>query len=160
MRLTIAAVGRLKPGPERELFKTYVERLESVGRGHHIGPLGLIEILESKGRAAAARREDEAKRLLEKLGHPPYLIVLDEAGKALSSLDFAKLLRRRRDAGEAELAFVIGGADGIGKPLVDRAKLQLALGPMTLSHGLARVVLAEQLYRAGTIIAGHPYHRA
>ena len=160
MRLTIAAIGRLKPGPERELFKSYVKRLEAVGRSHHIGPLGLIEIRESKQRVAAARREEEARRLLEKLSNPPYLIVLDEAGKALSSRDFADFVRRRRDAGEAELAFVVGGADGIGKPLIDKAKLKLALGAMTLSHGLARVVLAEQLYRAGTIIAGHPYHRA
>ena len=160
MRLTIAAVGRLKPGPERELFKTYVKRLESVGRAHHIWPLGVIEILESKARNTAARRADEAKRLLEKLGHPPYLIVLDEAGKALSSREFADFLRRRRDSGEAELAFVIGGADGTGKPLMDKAELRLALGRMTFPHGLARVVLAEQLYRAGTIIAGHPYHRA
>lgn len=159
MRLTIAAVGRLKPGPERELFKSYAKRLESVGRNHHIGPLVLIEILESKQRASAARREDEAKRLLEKLRSPPYLIVLDEAGKALSSREIANFVRDRRDAGEAELAFAVGGADGIGKPLMDKAKLRLALGPMTLSHGLARLVLAEQLYRAGTIIAGHPYHR-
>jgi len=159
MRLTIAAIGRLKPGPERELFKTYVDRLEAVGRNHHIGPVSLVEIPESKQRTAAARREDEAKRLLEKLGATPYLIVLDEAGEALSSRKFADFLRNRRDAGEAELAFVVGAADGIGKPLTDKAKQQLALGPMTLSHGLARVVLAEQLYRAGTIIAGHPYHR-
>jgi 23S rRNA (pseudouridine1915-N3)-methyltransferase len=159
MRLTIAAIGRLKPGPERELFKTYVDRLEAVGRGHHIGPVSLIEIPESKQRSAAARRDDEAKRILEKLGHQPHLIVLDEAGDALSSRKFADLLRRRRDAGEAELAFVVGAADGIGRQLTDKANQQLALGPMTLSHGLARVVLAEQLYRAGTIIAGHPYHR-
>jgi 23S rRNA (pseudouridine1915-N3)-methyltransferase len=159
MRLTIAAIGRLKPGPERELFKTYLDRLEAVGRNHHIGPVTWIEIPESKRRSAAARREDEARRLLEKLGHPPYLIVLDEAGDAHSSRKFADFLRNWRDAGEAELAFVVGGADGIGKPLTDKAKQQLALGPMTLSHGLARVVLAEQLYRAGTIIAGHPYHR-
>lgn len=159
MRLTIDAVGRLKAGPLRELFKTYCGRFDALGRNIHVGPIALREFRESKARSPAARREEEAGHLLEKRPNSPYLIVLDEAGDALTSRKFASLLVNRRDAGDAELVFIVGGADGVARSLADRANLQLALGPMTLSHGLARVVLAEQLYRAATIIAGHPYHR-
>lgn len=102
---------------------------------------------------------DESQRLLSKLGDTA-LVILDERGKSLTSDAFAAFLRRRRDSGSNALAFVIGGPDGHGTPIRERASDTLSFGAMTMPHGLARVLLAEQLYRAATIISGHPYHRA
>lgn len=158
MRLTLAAVGKLKDGPERELFDRYWERLGALGRRISLSPCTLSEIPESRAASAASRSDDEASRLVAKLGEGR-IVLLDERGKNLSSEIFAALIRRHRDAGLAGLAFVIGGPDGHGRLLRERAADVVSLGALTLPHGLARVVLAEQLYRAATIIAGHPYHR-
>lgn len=159
VRVTVAAVGRLKDGPERALLRRYGERIAAAGRGLGIGPLNMIEIAESRRASAPERREEEARALLAKLPSPSHLFVLDERGEALSSTAFARRLATLREAGAAHIAFVIGGPDGIGEPLRARAQQLLSLGPMTLPHGLVRVVLAEQLYRALTILSGHPYHR-
>lgn len=159
MRLTLAAIGKLKDGPERELFERYWQRLEAAGRRLSIGPCALVELPESRAAAAELRMADEAQRLLAKLGDSR-IILLDERGKSISSDAFAALVRRHRDGGLASLAFVIGGPDGHGAAIRGRAGDVLSFGAMTMPHGLARVVLAEQLYRTATIIAGHPYHRA
>jgi len=160
MRLLIAAVGKLKQGPERELCVHYIARAEALGRSLGLSPLSTVELSEAKDADAKARRAAEADALLAKV--PPHhtLICLDPAGKALSSEGLAGFLGQARDGGAAGLAFLVGGPDGLGAAALERADLSLSLGAMTLPHGLARIVLAEQLYRAMTILAGHPYHRA
>jgi 23S rRNA (pseudouridine1915-N3)-methyltransferase len=157
MRVLIAAVGRLKDGAETVLVERYVERLAPRVAG--VGPITISEIPEARQSGAAARKDDEAERLLRAAAKADFRIALDERGKASSSDAFAKLLGRKRDDGIATLAFLIGGPDGHGKAALDAADLALSLGPMTLPHGLARVVLTEQIYRAVTILSGHPYHR-
>ncbi|MFM9850172.1 MAG: 23S rRNA (pseudouridine(1915)-N(3))-methyltransferase RlmH [Hyphomicrobiaceae bacterium] len=158
MRVLIAAVGRLKDGAEKVLADRYVERLAPRVGG--IGPVLVVEIPEARQSSAAARQADEAERLMRAAAKADFCIALDERGKDLSSDSFAKLLGRKRDDGIATLAFLIGGPDGHGKAALDDADLMISLSPMTLPHGLARVVLAEQIYRAVTILSGHPYHRA
>ncbi len=159
MRIEILAIGRLKDGPNRLLFQNYVERFEVLGRAHALGPLKLQELPESRARSANARKDDEAERLMKCADNSGYLVALDERGKTYSSKDFSDFILRSRDDGLSSMTFVIGGADGHGALLKRHAKISLSLGPMTLPHGLARIVLAEQLYRATTIIARHPYHR-
>lgn len=158
MRFIIAAVGRLKDA-ERELCERYAKRLDGSGRALGLGPLSISELNESRAASAEARKADEAVRLLKAAGVSQH-VVLDEGGKALSSAAFAAWIAQRRDGGCKTLAFLIGGADGHGAEVASAAVLRLSLGPMTLPHGLARAVLVEQLYRATTILSGHPYHRA
>lgn len=160
MRLLIAAIGKLKQGPERDLFAHYLGRAETAGRKLHLSPLGVIEVAESKAATASARVKAEAEALLAKIPATHKLVCLDPGGEALSSEAFARLLAKFRDEGQEGIAFVIGGADGLSKEAPVSAAKVLSLGPMTLPHGLARIVLAEQIYRAATILAGHPYHRA
>ena len=161
MRLLIAAVGKLKQGPERALCTHYFGRAEALGRSLGLSPLTIAELPESRAPAASDRRSAEAKALLTKLPSDFAVMCLDPGGNRLSSEAFAETLAARRDSAAAPgLAFVLGGPDGLGEAVLDRAVLSLSLGPMTLTHGLARIVLAEQLYRAMTILAGHPYHRA
>ena len=160
MRLLIAAVGKLKQGPERELRTHYLGRAEVLGRTLSLSPLSSLELPESKAGSADARRAAEAEALLAKVPAGFRRVCLDPGGKALSSEDFARILGERRDGGTIGLAFLIGGPDGFGAAVRDGADFLLSLGPMTLPHGLARIVLAEQIYRAMTILAGHPYHRA
>jgi 23S rRNA (pseudouridine1915-N3)-methyltransferase len=160
MRLLIAAVGKLKQGPERELFAHYVARADAIGRKLGLSPLGVIEVAEAKAAAAKARAEAEAQALLAKVPSSHKVICLDPGGDQLGSEGFAKGLAQIRDGGAQGLAFLIGGADGLGLAALFKADRVVSLGPMTLPHGLARIVLAEQIYRAGTILAGHPYHRA
>jgi 23S rRNA (pseudouridine1915-N3)-methyltransferase len=160
MRLLIAAIGKLKRGPERDLFAHYLGRAETAGRKPHLSPLGVIEIAEAKEATPQARMEAEAQSLLAKRPISYKLICLDRGGTQLGSEGFAQILAKYRDAGVQGVAFFIGGADGLGLSASFKADLMLSLGPMTLPHGLARIVLAEQIYRAATILAGHPYHRA
>ena len=160
MRLVIAAVGRLKDGPERDLFDRYRSRLEASGRGLGWGPVQVTEIGESRASDVAARQNEEADRLLAKAGDIETKVVLDEDGRQFSSDAFAKYLRGQREKGVRSLGFVIGGPDGHGEKMLAGADLKLSLGQMTLPHMLARVLIAEQLYRAATILTGHPYHRA
>lgn len=160
MRVAIVAVGRLKDGPDRALCSTYLDRFNASGRALALGPITENELPESRARTAAARKDDEAARLLARTSDAGTLIALDERGKLFSSTDFARFLQNQRDDGIREVAFAIGGPDGHGKQLLNRAARTMSLSQMTLPHALARIVLAEQLYRAATIIAGHPYHRA
>lgn len=160
MRLILACVGRLKDGPEREIYSRYAQRLDAAGRALALGPLRLAEIPESRAGSVAERKADEAGRLLKAIAGAPVRVVLHETGRQLSSTAFAHDLAARRDNGIETLAFLIGGPDGHDESLLASANLALSLGAMTLPHGLARIVLAEQLYRAATILSGHPYHRA
>lgn len=159
MRLLIAAVGKLKHGPERELFAHYLDRAEAIGRKTGLSPLSAIEVAEAKAATAQARMEAEAKTLLAKLPSSYKLICLDRGGDQLGSEEFAQALAKFRDGGAQGLAFFIGGADGLGLAAHFKADRVVSLGPITLPHGLARIVLAEQIYRAGTLLTGHPYHR-
>lgn len=159
MRIHVAAIGRLKREAERDLLAKYIERFEAVGRGISLGPLKLTELPESRSATADLRKADEAARLLKATGSEPR-IALDEHGRAISSAAFADWLRKERDGGAQSLALLIGGPDGHGAAALEGAALHLSLGPMTLPHGLARIVLIEQLYRAATILSGHPYHRS
>ena len=155
MRLTLAAVGRAKPGSSRELFEDYVARL----RRGPLGPLTLKEVEVRRTLPPAELKRYEAELLLGAVPQGARLIALDERGKALDSAGFARLLGRWRDEGVREAAFVIGGADGLDKSVREAADVVLSLGPMTWPHLLVRVLLAEQLYRAQSILTGHPYHR-
>lgn len=160
MRLTIAAIGRLKERGEPELLARYRDRIDASGRALALGPLTITELAEARQNDTRQRRDDEATRLLQAAARADRRVVLDEHGKAITSEAFARWLAAERDGGAREVAFLIGGPDGHGAAAISAATLKLSLGPMTLPHGLARVLLVEQLYRALTIISGHPYHRA
>lgn len=158
MRVTIAAVGRLKAGPERELIDRYLKRAMAAGK-----KLGLTfavrEIAESRAADTARRKKEEAIALLAAVPTSAVLVALDETGKTLDSRAMADRVGGWRDGGAQDLVFALGGADGHGEALLAKASLRLAFGPMTWPHQLARLMLAEQLYRTVTILAGHPYHR-
>lgn len=158
MKLTIVAAGRLKAGPEKELLADYQKRLKPAPAG--LGPLSITEIEARKGLEGDPLKAAEAALFEAALPAGAARIVLDERGKMLNSPQFAALLEGLRDQGCREAAFVIGGADGHDAAFRDRADHVISLGAMTLPHMLARAVLAEQLYRAATILSGHPYHRA
>ena len=155
MRVTVCAVGRLRAGPEKALIDDYQTRFDRTGRGQGLGPLTLTEIDDRKGGGMAA----EAALLDRALPQNARVIALDERGRLMSSPDFAATLARFRDDGCSDLAFLIGGADGLDPTLRDRADLSLSFGKMVWPHVLARVMLTEQLYRAASILAGLPYHR-
>lgn len=159
MDLVIAAAGRLKEGPERALFRRYADRIAPAGRSVGIGALNVVEIGESRRGSANERRAEESAGLLKKIGSNAALAGLETRGEALTSEALARFLAEQREAGQGRLAFVIGGPDGHGHDLIGRADRLLSLGRMTLPHALVRIVLAEQLYRAVTILSGHPYHR-
>lgn len=160
MRLIIAAVGRLKQGAERDLLDKYRDRFEPLAKRLGLAPVVWHEIGESRAADAAKRRDEEAAALLKLVRDAEYRVVLDERGKPLTSEAFARALAKARDGGAKAAGIVIGGPDGLAQPVRDAAHLQLALGGITLPHQLVRIVLAEQLYRAATILTGHPYHRA
>jgi 23S rRNA (pseudouridine1915-N3)-methyltransferase len=159
MRLIVAAVGRLKDA-ERELCARYAKRFDAAGRALGLGPLAISELSESRAASAEARKTEEAARLLKAAPATARRVALDTGGKAMSSEAFAAFIARMRDDGCRELAFLIGGPDGHGAEALAGSALSLSLGAMTLPYGLARAVLIEQLYRAATILSGHPYHRA
>lgn len=160
MRLLIAAVGRLKAGPERELLARYVDRTNATGKSLALAPLEILEVPESAAQSAAKRKSDEAKALLGAVPDKARLIALDERGKSLSSEDFAERLGKFRDSGSSTIAFLIGGADGLDETLRKSADLVMAFGSATFPHQIVRILLAEQIYRAATILSGHPYHRS
>lgn len=159
MRIAIHAVGRLKHGPERELCERYLDRLTKTGPALGFEFAGLQEIAESKARDAETRCREEASKLVtfSEPGHE--LILLDETGKNVDSAAFADLLAKMRDDGCRNCVFAIGGPDGHDPSLRTTARHTLSFGKLTWPHQLARIMLAEQLYRAVTILSGHPYHR-
>jgi 23S rRNA (pseudouridine1915-N3)-methyltransferase len=158
MLITIAAVGKMKAGPERTLFERYVERTTGAGRSLAL-TFATREFVESRYAAATARKEQEAEALLGAVPTDHVLIALDETGRSLDSRAFADRIAKWRDDGTPGLVFALGGADGHGPALLQKSTLRLAFGTMTWPHQLARIMLAEQLYRAVTILSGHPYHR-
>jgi 23S rRNA (pseudouridine1915-N3)-methyltransferase len=159
MRLIVAAVGRLKDGAERDLLEKYQHRFAALGRRLGFAPVDWHEVPESRAGSTPQRRTEEGARLVKFAGDAGFIIVLDERGKTLSSESFASALRDARDRGGGAAAILIGGPDGLSPEVLEAAHFKVALSGMTLPHGLARIVLAEQLYRAATILAGHPYHR-
>jgi 23S rRNA (pseudouridine1915-N3)-methyltransferase len=159
MRIVIAAVGRLKDGPERELVARYAERAAQTGRALALGPIDMREISESRAKRAEDRKREEAAALTALLVPGAPVVALEEGGKSLSSLEFATTLGRWRDDGAPAAQFLIGGADGLDPALVKNATLVLGFGRMTWPHQIVRALLSEQIYRAATILAGHPYHR-
>jgi 23S rRNA (pseudouridine1915-N3)-methyltransferase len=158
LRILIAAIGRMKNGPERELVARYLERAQGSGKPLALTGFDVIEMSESRAGSAAARKAEEARALRAALPDG-ITVMLDERGKSLTSDAFATQLARWRDDGRPAVSFVIGGADGIDPDYVRGADLTLSFSPMVWPHQLVRIMLAEQLYRATTILSGHPYHR-
>jgi 23S rRNA (pseudouridine1915-N3)-methyltransferase len=158
VKVTIAAIGRLKAGPEREIAERLLARAEASGRKIGI-TFATREFAESRAASSETRRHQEAAALLAAIPEKAVLIALDENGQAIASRAFATRLAKWRDGGTPELVFAVGGADGHGAELLDKSSLRLAFGAMTWPHQLVRLMLAEQLYRAVTILTGHPYHR-
>jgi 23S rRNA (pseudouridine1915-N3)-methyltransferase len=160
MRLVIAAVGRLKQGPERELAAWYRKRAEAGGRPLGLRDVEIVEIRESRAPDVDRRRVEESIALANVIPDGAVVVVLDQRGESLDSPALAGLLRQWRAEDRAAVCFLVGGADGLASSLVERAKVRLAFGKATWPHQLVRVMLLEQIYRAGTILVGHPYHRA
>ena len=156
MRVHLCVVGRLRGGPENDLVSDYLTRFDRTGRALGLGPARVVEVEDKKGGGKGA----EAALLRKAVPDGALICALDERGTAMTSPDFAGLLADKRDQGRGDIAFVIGGADGLDPGLVDQADLTLSFGAMVWPHMLARVMLAEQLYRAASILAGSPYPRA
>ena len=159
MRILIAAVGRLKQGPERELAAAYRKRAEAVGRSFGLRDIEIVEIRESRAQDAERRRTEESIAIANVIPDRAVVAILDERGDSFDSTGFAGLLRKWREEDRPAACFIIGGADGLAPSLRERARVKLAFGTATWPHQLVRIMLLEQLYRAGTIMAGHPYHR-
>lgn len=159
MRLVVAAVGKLKRGPERELAERYRERLDKVGRGIGLRGINIIEILESKNRDVGHRMIEESIALATVIPEGAAVVLLDERGRAADTGALVDAMRTWRDSGRGACVFVIGGADGLAPGLREKADLMVAFGAMTWPHQLVRIMLLEQLYRVATVLAGHPYHR-
>ena len=159
MRLTVVAVGRLKQGPERQLAGRYQDRAAKAGRAIGFRTLDVVEVEESRNRDTARRMIEESVAIANVVPEGAAVVLLDERGSLVGSKGFAEQLARWRDDGRGDAVFVIGGPDGLAPSLRDRADLRLAFGAMTWPHQLVRIMLLEQLYRAMTILAGHPYHR-
>lgn len=155
MRIHLCVVGRLRSGPERSLVDDYLTRFDRTGRALGLGPARVVEVEDRKGGGMAA----EADLLRRALPNGAHLCVMDERGRNMTSPDFAQWMARLRDTGTQDIAFVIGGADGIDPSLRAESHSALSFGQMVWPHMLARVMLTEQLYRAASILAGSPYHR-
>jgi 23S rRNA (pseudouridine1915-N3)-methyltransferase len=151
MRISVIAVGRMKSGPEQTLTEHFRSRIT--------WPVDIREVEEKKKLPSAALRAREGELLLAACPAGATIIALDERGKQLTSRAFAQRLGNWRDEGLADLAFIIGGADGLAREALTRATQTLSLGSMTWPHMLVRGLLLEQIYRAQQILAGHPYHR-
>ena len=160
MRVVIAAVGRLKQGPERDLAERYRKRAAEAGRSLGLRPIEVVEIREGRDRDAARRIAEESAALAGAIADGSAIVALDRRGENLASDALAARLRRWQEGPRPAVAFLVGGPDGLADSLGSRAELRLAFGAATWPHQLARIMLLEQLYRAMTILSGHPYHRA
>lgn len=159
MRVLLTAVGRLKVGPEREICSRYLDRAAMASRSVGLTGVDFREFDESRARRPEGRKADEARAVEPHIPPGARIVALDERGKTLTSEAFAADIGKARDAGTSAYVLVIGGADGLDPALRARASLVLAFGAMTWPHQLVRIMAAEQIYRAVTILAGHPYHR-
>ena len=160
MRLIVAAIGRLKAGPERELAERYRDRVAKAGRAVGLRDIEIVEIRESRAQDVAKRVLEESIALANIIPERAIIVALDEKGESIDSGALTGALRGWRDGGRPAAVLCIGGADGLGTEIKRRADLTLAFGAATWPHQLVRIMLLEQLYRAVTILAGHPYHRA
>lgn len=158
MRIVIAAIGRMKQGPERELVARYLDRAKASGKPLALTGFDILEFAESRASSADSRKDEEA-RILRAALPEGIVVALDEHGRSLASAAFATQLSRWRDDGRPAISFVIGGADGLDPAFAKAADLTLSFSPLTWPHQLVRIMLAEQLYRTTTILSGHPYHR-
>ena len=156
MRVHIVAVGRLRAGPERDLIDDYLTRFDRTGRALALGPANVIEVEDKKNAGMGA----EAALLEKSIPNGALICIMDERGKVMTSPDFADQLGGWRDQGRQDVAFVIGGADGLDPAFRAKADAALSFGKMVWPHMLVRVMLSEQLYRAASILSGSPYHRA
>jgi 23S rRNA (pseudouridine1915-N3)-methyltransferase len=159
MRIAIHAVGRLKIGPERELADRYLDRAEKAGRLIGITGVDVREVVESRARDVQSRKDEEAAALLSDVSPGSVLIALDERGDLPTSERFASMLGDARDRGTPEAILLIGGPDGHGSAVLSRAGHRVSFGRLTWPHQIVRILAAEQVYRAVTILSGHPYHR-
>tara|TARA_R110002124_G_scaffold64985_2_gene177593 strand:+ start:398833 stop:399291 length:459 start_codon:yes stop_codon:yes gene_type:complete len=150
MRIDVISCGRLKKGPLKELVEEYQTRIR--------WSLSIFEV-ESRYRESENQQLEEERKILDKLDNQAFVVVLDERGNGLKSLDFAKTIEKLQNTGESHIQFIIGGAEGVTDKVRDKANLLLSFGQQTWPHMLARVMLMEQIYRAQQILAGHPYHR-
>lgn len=160
MRLTVAAIGKLKAGPDRELAERYRDRAAKAGRSLGFKALDIIEIGESRAGRVEERIVEEGTALLKNADDNTVRIALDEKGTPLGSEAFAARLGGWKDSGRPAAVFAIGGADGLSPAFKSKAELIWSFGAATWPHQLVRIMLLEQLYRAITILSGHPYHRA
>ena len=159
MKVSIQAVGKLKAGPEADLCDRYLDRARKAGRQLGLRGFQVAELPEARGARAADRMAAEAEALIATLDSRAF-VCLAEGGELLGSDAFAGWLRSMADSGHASLDFVIGGPDGLDPKVAAAAERSLSFGRLTWPHQLVRIMLAEQLYRATTILLGHPYHRA
>lgn len=151
-QVSIVAVGRLRPGPEKALIETYLRRLS--------WPVNFIEVEEKRPIKGPERMRAEADLLARAIPESASAVIaLDERGQIMDSAGFAEKLRHWQDTGASHIAFVIGGADGLDTAIRARAQLLLSFGRMTWPHMMVRAMLTEQLYRAASIMANHPYHK-
>lgn len=160
MRIGICAVGRMKAGPERDLADRYFDRFAKSGPSVGFEFTGVGEIVESRAKSADERRREESRKIADMQAEGAALFLLDERGRDFTSEDFSRELADLRDQGRRHLTIVIGGPDGHDPLFRKSAERTIAFGALTWPHQLVRVMLAEQLYRAATILSGHPYHRA
>ena len=159
LAIDIVAIGRLKQEAEEKLQARYLDRIKKAGPALGLKSITMEELTEGKDSDTAIRQADEASRLLARAADNTHLVALDEKGRHFTSREFAALLQSKLDDGTPALTFALGGPDGHDATLLKSARTKLSLSKMTLPHGLARVTLLEQIYRAVTILTGHPYHR-
>jgi len=159
MRIVVAAVGRLKPGPDRELAERYQDRAIKAGRALGLRGPDVIEVKESRAREAERRITEETIALAGAVPEDAIKVVLDSRGQNASSDNFAQRIRAWRDGGREAVYFIIGGANGLAAGMLDDADMRFAFGSATWPHQLVRIMLMEQIYRAMTMLSGHPYHR-
>jgi 23S rRNA (pseudouridine1915-N3)-methyltransferase len=159
VKITIIAVGRLKSGPEKALAAGYIERIAALGRKAGITGVTVVEIAESQAATVDLRKAEEARAITAALPPGAAVMTLDERGRSLTSEGFAAILRRHAEDARPALAFIIGGPDGLEPDFLQEHKQSLAFGEMSWPHRLVRIMLAEQIYRAVTILVNHPYHR-
>jgi 23S rRNA (pseudouridine1915-N3)-methyltransferase len=160
MRIIVAAIGRLKQGPETELAERYRKRAAQTGRNLGLRDIEIVEIRESRADAAGKRMIEESIALANVIPQGAAVVLLDAHGENLDSASLAAQLAKWRSNDRPAVVFMIGGADGLATSLRAKAELRLAFGAATWPHQLARIMLLEQIYRAVTILTGHPYHRA
>jgi 23S rRNA (pseudouridine1915-N3)-methyltransferase len=160
MRIVVTAIGRMKQGPERELAERFRKRAAASGRSTGLRDIDIIEIKESRAGDAQRRMLEESIAIANIIPDKAVTVILDERGESMNSASFAGRLQGWRAEDRPAVIFIVGGSDGLAKSLRENAHLRLSFGAATWPHQLVRIMLLEQIYRAVTIISGHPYHRA